>query len=329
MMEQQTASRARVARTVAQTGASIALLAATLWIVDTTQVARRLRMLDFSWMLVALALLAAQFPLLAARWWFFARRLAVPLAYPRALAEYALASLLNQVLPFGILGDVGRAARHVRSADHAPAAPVVLAIVLERASGQIALWLVVAAMAPTWWRTLSRYLDWPSTAARADVIAMIGLGLAGLVGLLAWHRLRRDERLRGLVAGGLRALLGPGPALVHLPLSFALLASHVFAFVAIAHGLGLRLPVAQAFAIVPLVLVATTVPTFVAGWGVREATLAGLYHVVGLRPSDGVTIALVYGSLGLLASTPGALALGSKRQARARQAKAGSRSEQA
>jgi uncharacterized membrane protein YbhN (UPF0104 family) len=313
MTEQQAASRAGIVRTVVQTGASLALLVATLWVVDASDVARRLRLLDLRWLLVTLGLLGAQLPLLAARWWFFARLLVVPIAYPRALAEYALASLLNQVLPFGILGDVGRAVRQVRVADNARPAPVVLAIVLERASGQIALWLVVAAVLPAWWRALGRQSRWPTSGLPLGLVVVAGLGLAGMVGLLAWRRLSRDERLRGLASSGLRALLSPGHAIVHLPLSFSLLASHVLAFVAIAHGLGLRLPVAQAFTIVPLVLVATTLPTFLAGWGIREATLAGLYHLVGLHPADGVTIALVYGALSLLASTPGVVALWSKR----------------
>lgn len=309
MTEQQAAPRARAVRTLVQTCASLALLVATLWAVDTSEVARRLHLLDLPWTLVTLALLGAQFPLLAARWWFFARLLAVPIAYPRALAEYALASLLNQVLPLGVLGDVGRAVRQVGSADDARPAPVVLAIVLERASGQIALWLVVAAVLPTWWRTLGRQVPWPPIGGLVGLAAAAVLGLAGILGLLAWRRLGRNDRLRSLAGSGLRALFSPSRAVVHLPLSFALLVSHVLAFVAVAHGLGLHLPIVQAFTIVPLVLVATTLPAFLAGWGIREATLGGLYHLLGLHPADGVTIALVYGALSLLASAPGVLAL--------------------
>jgi uncharacterized membrane protein YbhN (UPF0104 family) len=61
--------------------------------------------------------------------------------------------------------------------------------------------------------------------------------------------------------------------------------------------------------VVPLVLVATTLPFFLGGWGIREATVAGLYHSAGLASADGVSIAIVYGCLSLLTSLPGLWAL--------------------
>jgi uncharacterized membrane protein YbhN (UPF0104 family) len=310
MPEHRAARRVDLVPTIAGLGATLGLLGVTLWLVGAGEVGRRLRVVDTRWLTLTLGIFLAQFPLLAARWWLFARRLAAPLGYRRALSEYFLASLLNQVLPLGVLGDVGRAFRHARSAASPHVTPVVLAIVLERASGQVALWLVVAAILPKWWHLARLHSEWPSLGLPE------GLGLLTLLALAAWvafRRLRRSQLVRRLGKDAIRALFAPAQAALHLPLSFALLASHVLAFVAIAHGLGIDMPLWSAFHIVPLVLVVTTLPTFVAGWGVREAVLAGLYHLIGLRAADGVSIGLVYGGLSLLASAPGIVALWHRR----------------
>jgi len=263
------------------------------------------------WLALTLVILLAQFVVLATRWWFFARRLSAPLGYARALAEYFLAGFLNQVLPFGVLGDVTRAIRHAQ-ATHKAASPsqsrerVVLAIVLERAAGQLALWMVVAAVLPTWWIALRARISLPQ-GVLTGLVGFLAMTLVGIA-LLAWRR-QATPKFRQLVSEGWRALLAPRNLATHLPLSLLLVATHTLAFVTIAHGLGLELPLALALRVVPIVLVVTTLPAFIAGWGVREATVAGLYHLAGLRGADGVAIAIVYGCLSLVASVPGVLAL--------------------
>ena len=57
------------------------------------------------------------------------------------------------------------------------------------------------------------------------------------------------------------------------------------------------------------VLMSMLIPVSIAGWGVREATAAGLWIVVGLTAEDGVAISAAYGLLVLLSSLPGALFL--------------------
>jgi glycosyltransferase 2 family protein len=298
-------------RTWIQVGASIALLACTLYVVDREQIWQSLRRMHPSWLVLTLAILLAQFVVMATRWWFFARKLSAPLSYARALSEYFLAGFLNQVLPFGILGDVSRAVRHSQATRKDPSpgannARVVLAIVLERAAGQLGLWLVVAAILPSWWAA-GHSLPGHSLAIGVLTGAIVVVLLV-IVGV-AWQRRKTAPEWKRLMAEGWRAMFAPIHLATHLPLSLLLVALHTLAFVTIAHGVGLSLPFTLAIRVVPLVLVATTLPLFVAGWGVREATFAGLYHLAGLRGSEGVTIALIYGCLSLLASAPGILAL--------------------
>ena len=78
---------------------SILLLAALIWSIDGRDLARRFTTLHWPWVAAALALSLPQQLLHAWRWHFTAKRLGAALTYRRALADYYLASFVNQVLP--------------------------------------------------------------------------------------------------------------------------------------------------------------------------------------------------------------------------------------
>ena len=85
------------------------------------------------------------------RWRLTAQRLGAPIRFGEALREYYVATFLNQVLPGGVMGDAARAWRHARLSrtEAMDGAPVGLAawhaVLIERASGQLALLGVVLA----------------------------------------------------------------------------------------------------------------------------------------------------------------------------------------
>jgi hypothetical protein len=140
--------------------------------------------------------------------------------------------------------------------------------------------------------------------AAAVLLMIVASVLAGWVFGKRWI-----ARLYQAAAFGGRVLLLPRSLLVHLPLSFALVAVHVSLFIVAAQAIGLTLNLRDAIHIVPLVLAAASVPAFFGGFGMREAAAAGLYRLTGLHAADGAAISFVYGSIGLLASLPGLLAL--------------------
>ncbi len=285
-------------------------LVATLYFVGTRQLWARLHTLRPGWLVVALSITFLQFALLAGRWWFVAMRVGVPLSYRRALAEYYLSTLLNYVAPFGLFGDAVRALRHAARAGEGsaerPLARVLSAILLERASGQMALWLVVLAIAPDWWDIVAT-----ATSSHAWLALVLALAVITVVIVLAWVGQKKGWiiLLRNGVAAGARVLFVPSNLAIHLALSLTLVAAHIALFVVVARALGMTLAPLAAIRIVPLVLVASSVPAFVGGFGIREAAAAALYHLTGLSAADGAAIALVYGSVGLAASLPGIFAL--------------------
>jgi uncharacterized membrane protein YbhN (UPF0104 family) len=284
------------------------VLGATLVAAGRSNIWQQMEHLRLPWLVLAAAILLAQFPIMAMRWCLFARALAVPLPLSQAISEYFLATLLNQVLPLGVWGDVTRIVRHAKSPDRKAGpsyTPAALAVVLERASGQMGLWLVVLAVLPTW----TFLLPWPASTSRA--LGALGLVAAAVavVAIVLLGRVRASTLWQDGARAGLRALVAPRMLVLHLPLSLLLVALHTSVFFCIARAFGFALSFELAVRAVPLVLVATTLPLFLGGWGIREATIAGLYHSVGLASANGVSIAIVYGCLSLLASLPGLWAL--------------------
>jgi len=290
-----------------QVGASILVLAATLIAAGKGSVWQQLGLLQFRWLLLAAAILLVQFPIMTARWCVFARALAVPLSFRHALPEYLLATLLNQVLPLGVWGDITRVVRHAKAPDRGVhhGTRAALAVVLERASGQMGLWLVVLAVLPTW----TFLIPWRASTSRA--LGTLGLvaGAVAAVAIVLLPRMRASKLWQDRFRESIRALVAPHMLVLHFPLSLLLVFLHTSAFFCVARAFGFALSFELAIRVVPLVLVATTLPFFLGGWGIREATVAGLYHSAGLASADGVSIAIVYGCLSLLTSLPGLWAL--------------------
>lgn len=289
-----------------QVSASVLVLAATLFVVGRGASGEWLVRVRLDWLALAAAFLLVQVPIMTARWRLFARRLAVPLGFRRALSEYFLATLLNQVLPLGVLGDVTRVVRHARSSaggEKASYAQAALAVVLERASGQMGLWLVMLVVLPAW----ASQIPWQRMGSLVAVLALVAISLAATA--LGVRRLRVWKKWRGSVLPSIGALLHPRTLALHLPLSLVLVGLHIGAFLCIARAFGFDMSLGLAVRVVPPVLVATSLPVFLGGWGVREATMAGLYHAAGLASANGVSISVVYGVLSLLVGLPGLWAL--------------------
>jgi uncharacterized membrane protein YbhN (UPF0104 family) len=285
----------RGSATVLRVVVSLGLLALLLTQLDAGAVAARLGALDARWLLPIFALTALQVVASAWRWRFTALRLGLALPLGTAIREYYLATFANQVLPGGVLGDVGRAGRHGMASGEPGLA--ARAVVLERASGQVAAAVITVAAL--------------TIAAPKLPVGTTGIGLlAGgiMVAMVAVAALRVRQQPSGALAtfwrDTKRALLARGTWLPQLATSLAVAASYVgvYALAGIAldtPGLTTWLP------LVPLVLLAMLVPVSVAGWGVREGVAAATWATAGLNPADGTALAIAYGAIILVASLPG------------------------
>jgi hypothetical protein len=187
---------------------------------------------------------------------------------------------------------------------------VILALGLDRISGQIVLWAWVAISAPSW---LRRAPLEPFAGSRPSAV-WIGLSVAGALGLLWLVKRFRGHwaSWRAELPRALAAFLSPRTLPVHTALSLVLLLGHAVVFYGAARSLGAAPPARTLFEVVPVVLAASSVPAFAAGFGIREASTGALYAFFGLRASDGALVAFLFGALGLIASLPGVFFLREK-----------------
>lgn len=284
---------------VAVSAGLLALLARSI---DVGEVAARLSSLAPGWAAAALALSVVQVGVSAWRWRFTAARLGLDLPFGPAVAEYYLATFLNQVLPGGVLGDVSRAWRHTRAAEAAAGldAPArrglaIHAVVLERASGQTVM-LAVAAVSG-----VILLGGWPWGAVAAALLAAFGWGVARR----GTREAASDDGPAGVVESARKALFAPAAFGAQAASSAFVVATYLATWWMAARALGIDTPTAVMLPLVAPVLVTMLVPVSVAGWGVREGGAALLWTWAGLPAADGVAISVVYGLLVLVGSLPG------------------------
>ncbi|HEX2131152.1 MAG TPA: lysylphosphatidylglycerol synthase transmembrane domain-containing protein [Actinophytocola sp.] len=271
------------------------IVAALMWKVGADGFVAGLRVISAAEVAAALGIGLVTTVLCAWRWCLVARRLGLRLPLPRALGDYYRALFLNSVLPAGVLGDVHRAVRHGR--DEGDLGAGVRAVVLERMAGQavvVAAGLVVLLTSP---------------ARDVGLVVLAGVAAVVVAYLAArrwtgtgsrWRRTVDDVRV-GLLARG----AWPGVA----ALSALALAGHVTLFLIAMRAAGATQSLEQLLPIVVVALLAMGLPVNVGGWGPREGVTALMFAAAGLGAAQGLTAAVAYGLLGLVASLPGALLL--------------------
>jgi uncharacterized membrane protein YbhN (UPF0104 family) len=237
------------------------------------------------------------------RWHLVSRGLGVTVPVRGAVAAYYRSQFLNLTLPGGVAGDVHRAVRHGR--DVGDVGRSARAVAWERTAGQ----LVQVAL------TVALLLVLPSPVHDAVPRIALGLVVGALVLVLVGRALpasgasRWSRTLGGAVSDVRHGLLAqrawPGIVLA----SVLVVAGHTTTFLVAAHAAGVTRSPGELLPLALLVLAAMALPLSIGGWGPREGVAAWAFAVAGLGASLGVTTAVVYGVLVLVACLPGAVVL--------------------
>ncbi|MEO7261212.1 MAG: lysylphosphatidylglycerol synthase transmembrane domain-containing protein [Jatrophihabitantaceae bacterium] len=256
------------------------------------------------WSLAAAAGIAVLTTLCCAwRWCLVARGLGVAVPLRTAFAAYYRSQFLNTVLPGGVLGDLHRGVAHGRDAGDVGRG--LRAVAWERCAGQ----MVQAALA------MIALLALPSPVRSAMPVILgvsLALALAGvaLLRVLPHRGSSRWARTLRAVGSDLRdGLLAhrAWPGIVAA--SVVVVAGHTATFLIAARATGVTASPARMLPLALLILLAMSVPLNIAGWGPREGVAAWAFGAAGLGAGQGVTTAVGYGVLALVANLPGALVL--------------------
>jgi glycosyltransferase 2 family protein len=276
-------------------GAGLAIVGLLVWKLGGGGFVAGFRVLDGRDVVAALGIGLGTTVLCAWRWCLVARRLGLRLPLGKAVADYYRALFLNAVLPAGVLGDVQRAVSHGKQEGDVGAG--VRAVVLERVAGQA---VVMVAGVAVLLAGPARDVGLVIVAALATLVLAYVIARRFVGAGSRWRRTVDDVR-----AGLLARDAWPSVAMI----SAAALTGHVTLFMVAMRAAGATQSLAQLLPIVIVALLAMGLPVNVGGWGPREGVTALMFGAAGLGAAQGLTAAVAYGLLGLVASLPGALTL--------------------
>lgn len=274
---------------------SILLLYMSLRAVNLSVLGERLSRIEPGWVAAALALLAAQVAILALRWRTIAARCGASLPFNAALRISFIATFFNQVLPSTVGGDAARVWMLARRGGGWAAA--AYSVLLDRGIGVFVLALLVIGSLP-WTLTLLH-----DPIARTVLLLIGGGAISGAavfmsIGLLRLGLLDRWLVTRHLVEVSRAAwrLCRSVPALIGVTAaSFTIHLLTIAAAWCLVQSIEASASFAYLLFLIPPVLLITTVPLSIAGWGVREGSMVVAFGYAGLAPSDGLIVSVLIG----------------------------------
>ena len=281
----------------------VAILGFLVWRVGTGPFLDAVHQINAGSLVLAVVLGMLATTASAWRWSVIAGGLGLRLRLSTAIADCYRSIFLNATLPGGVLGDVHRAVNHGREVGDVGRG--VRAVFWERTAGQIVqsvLALVVLLTFASPVRSAMPVIAGIVLAALA-VLALLTLVLPRS-GESRWARALRTAR-----SDVATALLARGVWPWVVVASVVGVVGHVLTFFLAAHAAGVHAGPSVLVPLALLALVVMTVPLNVGGFGPRESVAAWAFAAAGLTAGLGVTTALLYGALVLVASLPGAAVL--------------------
>lgn len=275
--------------------------------IDLGEALKQAAGIDPKMLVAAMLVILVQIGVGGARWEAVMKAIGAPLGWARSARLFYIGVFFSQTLPSSVGGDavriykVYRLGLGLRNAFNG--------VILERVVTVVALVLVVIATLP-WF--LPR-LDETARAMAGPGIGAVALGaVVGLWFLMRLDRLpealRRWRLVRGLGNLGVDARhvflriqhLAPVMALgllTHINISFCVFLLGL--------GLGLEITLIDCLVLVPTVLLIMTLPISIAGWGVRETAMVGLFGLIGVPNEGALVLSVLFGLIGIAVAIPG------------------------
>lgn len=283
---------------------TIVLLWLVFRVVDVRQVAATVVSADVVLLLLALLFQLASTLTAALRWSMVMSGLDFHEACLFYVRSYFKGSFFNQALPGSIGGDAVKLFEVSRQGY--PKSDSFFGIAIDRLLGIVGLLLLNLTA------TLLAPRIFPPWLTQLIITLSAG-GLAGFAVLVFLRQSRLLSRIPGsAVIFGFsmrlkrlfqqRRLAGE-----QLLLSVVVHIFAIFAVFCLARAVGLTYSPLLFMVAVPPVLMLTILPISLAGWGIREGAMVGIFVLVGAAKSTVLSVSILYGLLLIVASLPGLL----------------------
>ncbi len=277
--------------------------------VDLGALKSRILTADLTALFAAAVAMLAQLGVAGLRWWAVMRAIGHPLPWLELTRLFYIGSFFSQALPSSVGGDPIRI--YMAYKDGVPLKKAINGVFLERLVTVVTLVLVVGLVLPLFLPRLSETAqDLTLTSTGLLGLAIVG----GFVFLCNLDRLpsglQRFRVVRGISALAVdtrRLYQRPGPgslaavfgAITHVNISTA------FFFVAVA--LEIDAAWTDFLVLIPMVVLVTTLPISIAGWGVRESAMVAAFALVGVSADAALALSLLFGVMIVFIMIPGGL----------------------
>jgi len=262
--------------------------------------------LDIGYLLAAAGVFMLLLANNTARWRTVMRAIDAVLPLWRSFQILYVGVFFNQTLPSSVGGDAVRmilARKHGLTLQGA-----VNGVMLERVVNVFGLIVLVVAAQPL---LLARIGDNP---AKYIFPAFAVLAVIGVVFLMLLDRIAKRFQdykivrwLANLAADTKGLFFAPALAAAGVALGVMgniLVAAMVYM---LAMSLGLEVTLIDCLVLIPPVLLITTIPISIAGWGVREGAMVAAFALIGVAEGDAFALSILFGLVGIIVSIPGGL----------------------
>jgi hypothetical protein len=275
--------------------------------VDLAKVLDRARRLDVVDAVLCLAVLAIQTALVSVRWWLVARVTATALSLWAALRILIIGMFFNQTLPSSVGGDAVRVWLVTREGP--PLGKAINVVLCDRVLGLVVLVGLIGVSLPSMY---NRITDVATRSVLSGLVAAGGIALLILLTLgkplARFLRRWRYTRPFGDLALDFRQLfIQPGATISLVASSTFVHLLTILSILLLARGIDIHVGFIDCLVVVPAVVLVTTLPVSIAGWGVREGAMVTGFGFVGVVADDALALSLLFGIALVLISLPGGL----------------------
>ena len=253
---------------------------------------------------LAVALLMTHCFVAGWRWTLVMRLFGPVLAVPVAIRIFFEGYFFNNALPSTIGGDGVRVWR--ATAKGLPLGASVNGVLLDRITGLTGLFILVVAGQPLLYARIG------DAATRLGFAAILLAGLAGIALLILARRIpvrlvpaALRDGLHKLSEATRAAYLRPAVALPVLGLSVVVHGLIVASVYVIAVGLGLDVGLFESLVLVPVVILLSTIPISIGGWGLREGLMVVALGLAGVPADAALGVSILFGLAQIAAGIPG------------------------
>lgn len=241
------------------------------------------------------------------RWWAVMRAIESPLPWLELTRLFWIGAFFSQALPSSVGGDPIRI--YMAYKGGLPLSKAINGVMLERVVTVVGLAILAVAVQP-WFLPK---LDEGARMLTVSVLSMLSVGaIVGVVVLMCLDRLP-EALTRFRIVRGMNALAADSRKLF-INLSGA--SSAIF-FGVLTHvnislcvyflALSLKVDVTwiDCMVLMPLVVLVTTLPISIAGWGIREGAMVTAFALVGVPGEGALVLSLTLGILAVVTMIPG------------------------